>query len=66
MNGYRVTFYTQQGRSHNHMSIAEWLLREAKAIGVRARLLPPRRAASGATANTTARVFLTWASSPWK
>ena len=34
MNGYRLTFYTQQGRTHNHMSIAEWLLREAKAIGV--------------------------------
>ena len=34
MNGYRLTFYTQQGRSHNHMSIAEWLLKEAKALGV--------------------------------
>ena len=34
MNGYKLTFYTQQGRSHGHMSIAEWLLKEAKAIGV--------------------------------
>lgn len=34
MNGYRLTFYTQQGRSHGHMSIAEWLLKEAKTIGI--------------------------------
>ena len=34
MNGYKLTFYTQQGRSHGHMSIAEWLLKEAKALGV--------------------------------
>jgi uncharacterized protein len=34
MNGYKLTFYTQQGRSHGPLSIAEWLLKEAKAIGI--------------------------------
>lgn len=34
MHGYQISFYTQQGRRHKHMSIAEWLLQEAKALGI--------------------------------
>ena len=34
MRGWQLTFYTQQGRSHGTRSIAEWLVAEAKALGI--------------------------------
>ena len=34
MRGWQLTFYTQQGRSHGMRSIAEWLVAEAKALGI--------------------------------
>lgn len=34
MRGWQLTFYTQQGRSHGTRSIAEWLLAEAKLLGI--------------------------------
>ena len=34
MHGFQISLYTQQGRRHNHMSIAEWLVQEAKALGI--------------------------------
>ncbi len=34
MHGFQISFYTQQGRRHNHLSIAEWLVQEAKALGI--------------------------------
>ncbi|MFV0348303.1 MAG: DUF190 domain-containing protein [Halodesulfovibrio sp.] len=33
--GYLVTFFTQQSRVHAGMSLAEWIIGEAKKIGVR-------------------------------
>lgn len=33
MNGYQLTFFTQQSRRHNHMPIGEWLLELAKRSG---------------------------------
>ncbi|WP_461603830.1 DUF190 domain-containing protein [Aeromonas salmonicida] len=35
MYGYQVTFYTQQDRMHGSMSLAQWLLDEAKRLGIR-------------------------------
>ncbi len=35
MHGYQLTFFTQQGRTHGMLSIAEWLLREAREIGIK-------------------------------
>lgn len=32
--GYLITFYTQQGRTHGKLSIAEWLVKEAMEAGV--------------------------------
>ena len=26
MNGYQITFYTQQKRAHNHKPLADWLI----------------------------------------
>ncbi|WP_027188528.1 DUF190 domain-containing protein [Desulfovibrio cuneatus] len=34
MHGFQISFYTQQGRRHKHMSIAEWLMQEAKSLGI--------------------------------
>lgn len=33
MHGYELSFFTQQNRRHKGLPLAEWLLREAKAIG---------------------------------
>lgn len=33
--GYFVTFFTQQNRVHEGMPLAEWIISEAKKIGVR-------------------------------
>jgi PII-like signaling protein len=35
MNGYQVTFFTQQDRRHGHVQMHEWLMQEAKALGIR-------------------------------
>jgi len=33
MNGYQVTFFTQQNRMHAGLTIGEWLVQEARALG---------------------------------
>lgn len=35
MQGYLLTFYTQQNRSHNGTPIARWILDQARALGIR-------------------------------
>ena len=35
MQGYFVTFFTQQSREHNGMSVASWIVEEARRLGVR-------------------------------
>ncbi len=35
MQGYQLTFLTQQNRSHDHQPLAEWLLQAAKRLGIR-------------------------------
>jgi PII-like signaling protein len=34
MNGYQLTFYTEQNRHHGHHTVIEWLLHEAKHQGI--------------------------------
>ena len=34
MNGYQVTFFTQQDRHHEHQPINEWLMDLAKSLGI--------------------------------
>ncbi|BEV71556.1 MULTISPECIES: DUF190 domain-containing protein [unclassified Paludibacterium] len=34
MNGYQVTFFTQQNRSHAGFPVAEWLVREARKLNL--------------------------------
>ena len=35
MNGYQITFFTQQGRMHHEVPLAQWLLAEARQMGLR-------------------------------
>ncbi len=35
MQGWQLTFFSQQGRAHGVLSITEWLLQEAKAMGIK-------------------------------
>ncbi len=35
MDGYLVTFFTQQNRAHDGTPLAEWILERARALGVR-------------------------------
>lgn len=34
MNGYQLTFYTEQNRRHGHQTICEWLLHEVRKLGI--------------------------------
>lgn len=34
MHGYQLTFFTQQTRLHGALTIAEWLIAEAKKLGI--------------------------------
>lgn len=34
MQGYQLTFFTQQDRKHGHQPMGEWLLEEARKIGI--------------------------------
>lgn len=35
MDGYQVTFFTQQDRRHGHQPMHEWLMQQAQALGIR-------------------------------
>ena len=35
MQGYQLTFITQQDRRHRGLPLAEWLLRECRELGIR-------------------------------
>ncbi|MDE2342697.1 MAG: DUF190 domain-containing protein [Betaproteobacteria bacterium] len=34
MKGYQITFFTQQDQQHQHMPVAEWLMRTARELGL--------------------------------
>jgi PII-like signaling protein len=35
MQGYQLTFFTQQSREHGNTLLAEWLVEKAKQLGIR-------------------------------
>lgn len=41
MHGYQLTFFTQQDRSHHGLPLAQWLLEEARNIGISGATLIP-------------------------
>lgn len=34
MQGYQLTFFTQQDRQHGHHSLGDWLVQEARRLGI--------------------------------
>ncbi len=34
MNGYQLTFYTEQNRRHGHQTVCEWLLHKVRELGI--------------------------------
>ena len=34
MHGYQLTFFTQQDRKHHGLPLAQWLLEEARSLGI--------------------------------
>ena len=34
MNGYQLTFYTEQNRKHGNRTVSEWLLHEVRQLGI--------------------------------
>jgi PII-like signaling protein len=47
MKGYKVSFFTQQNRQHRGMPLANWIVEEAKKLGVRGATLIPGREGFG-------------------
>lgn len=41
MHGYQLTFFTQQDRKHHHTSLAQWLIEEARSLGISGATLIP-------------------------
>ncbi len=41
MHGFQLTFFTQQDRRHQHLSLAQWLLEEALDLGISGATLIP-------------------------
>lgn len=41
MHGYQLTFFTQQDRTHRGQPLAQWLLQEARDIGINGATLIP-------------------------
>ncbi|MFP3552778.1 DUF190 domain-containing protein [Paraburkholderia sp. SIMBA_049] len=35
MNGCQLTFFTERNRRHDHQTVCEWLLHEARGLGIR-------------------------------
>ncbi len=47
MDGYFLTFFTQQNRTHEGVPLAEWLVARAREIGVRGATVIPGREGFG-------------------
>lgn len=41
MQGYQLSFFTQQDRRHGALPLGEWLLQEARRLGIRGATLSP-------------------------
>ena len=66
MRGWQLTFYTQQGRSHGTRSIAEWLVAEAKALGISGATMSTAQGGYGRDGGCIGPTFSSCPSSRWK
>ncbi|QGY40908.1 DUF190 domain-containing protein [Pseudodesulfovibrio cashew] len=47
MEGFLLTFYTQQNRMHGDLQVANWILEEARQLGIRGATLATAREGFG-------------------
>lgn len=57
MQGFKLTFFTQQDRSVHGQSVAVWLIEQAKNIGIRGATLTAATEGFGHDKNCTPRIF---------
>ena len=58
MNGHQLTFYTEQNHKHGHQTVCEWLLHEARQLGIRgATVISVAEGVGHAGAHHAAHVF---------
>lgn len=64
MQGYQLTFFTQQDRMHGTLSVAQWLIAEAKKLGVRGATMSAAEAGYGRDGKMHAVHFFELAEQP--
>ena len=64
MQGYKLTFYTHQGRRYKGMSVAEWLLKLARDLDIEGATLFAAQAGYGRDGRIYSIAFLDLAEQP--
>lgn len=64
MNGYQVTFFTQQNARHRGKPVGEWLMQLARGLGLRGATLLPAEEGFGAHGRLHAARFFDLAEQP--
>lgn len=64
--GYQLIFFTQQNCKLDGMTVAEWLLKTAKDLGIPGATMSLAQAGYGRMANSIRRIFLSWRKCPKK
>lgn len=64
MQGYQITFYTQQSRKHDGLSLVEWLLQLAKELGITGATMLAAQAGFGRSGRMYSTTFIELAEQP--
>ncbi len=64
MQGYQITFFTQQNRRHHHKPLAEWLMFAARDLGIRGATIVSAREGYGAHGRIHSAHFFELADQP--
>ncbi|WPP44658.1 DUF190 domain-containing protein [Pseudomonas sp. AN-1] len=64
MQGYQLTFFTQQDRRHGALPLGEWLMQEARRLGVRGATLIAAAEGFGHTGRLHSARFFELAAQP--
>ena len=66
MQGFQVTFFTQQDRRHGSLPLGEWLLQETRRLGVAGATLVAATEGLATTENSIRRISSNWLTSRLK
>jgi PII-like signaling protein len=64
MNGYQVTFFTEQNRRHGHQQLSEWLLQLTQSLGLRGATLTAAQEGIGSKHHLHSAHFIELADQP--